>query len=60
MGLGRVTSNLFTHLNLHQTNQQVGLYNVGAPLVLKRATGDLGLTKLTMAQTQGKPTPSPI
>jgi hypothetical protein len=60
MGLGRVISNLFTHLNLHQTNQQVGLYNVGAPLVLKWAMGDLRFTRVTMARTWGKPSPSPI
>jgi len=46
MGLGRVTSNLFTHTNLHQ-------HNVEAPLVLWQATGDLELTKLTMARTKG-------
>jgi len=29
-------------------------------LVLGQATGNFGLTRLTMAQTQGKPSPSPI
>ncbi len=60
MGLGRVTSNLFIHTNLHQTNRQVGQYNVGAPLVLGQARGNVGLTRLTMAWTRGKPPPSPI
>ncbi len=35
-----MTSNLFTHLNMHQTNQQVGHDIIGAPLVLRRAIGD--------------------
>ncbi len=60
MGLGRMTSNLITHSNLHQTNTPVGQYYVGAPLVLGQATGNFGLTRLTMARTRGKPPPSPI
>ncbi len=60
MGLGRVTSNSLTQVNLHKTNKQVGQHKVGAPLVLGRATNDLGLTRLTMAWTRGKPPPSPI
>jgi hypothetical protein len=59
MELRRMKSNIFTHLNLHQTNQQVGQYIVGTPLVLGRVMGDLGLTRLTTAQTRGKPPPSP-
>jgi hypothetical protein len=43
MGLGRVTSNSLTQVNLHKTNKQVGWHKVGAPLVLGRATSHMRL-----------------
>ncbi len=60
MGLLRVTSNLVTPSNLHQTKQHVGQYYVRAHLVLKQPTGDFRFTRLTTAQIRGKPLPSPI
>jgi len=43
-----------------QTKQQVGKCIVGTFLVHGQTTSDHGLTKLTMAQTWGKPPPSPL
>jgi hypothetical protein len=60
MGLGRVTSNSLTQVNLHKTNKQVGYHKVEAPLVLGQTTSDFKLTRLTTTQTRGKPPPSPI
>jgi len=60
MGLGRVTSNLFTHTNLHPTNHKLVSIMLEHLLVLGQATGDFGLTRLTMARIRGKPPPSPI
>ncbi len=60
MGLGKMRNNSLTQVNLHKTNKQVGQHKVGAPLVLGKAMGDLGLTRLTTAQIRGKPPPSPI
>ncbi len=60
MGLGRVTSfYLLTPICIQPTNKLVSS-PFGTPLVLGQATCDFGLTKLTMAQTRGKPPPSPI
>ncbi len=59
MGLGRVTSINYSHgpaQNLTQGDQCI----VGALLVLGRATGKFGFTRLTMARTWGKPPPSPL
>ncbi len=60
MGLGRVTSFSITHLNLHPTNHKLVSSLFRAPLVLRRTTGDFGLTRLTTAWTRGKPPLSPI
>ncbi len=43
-----------------QTKQQVGQCVVGTLLVHKRAMGKHGFTRLTTAQTWGKPPPSPL
>ncbi len=43
-----------------QNQPQGGQCIVGALLVLKRAMGNLGLTRLTMTRTWGKPPPSPL
>jgi hypothetical protein len=59
MGLGKVTSFSITHLNLHPTNHKLVSSFSGTPLVLGWATGNFRLTRLTTAQTQGKPPPSP-
>ncbi len=57
----RKSDKQFIHSHKSASNQpQLGQYNVGAPLVLGRATSDLELTRFTMARTQGKPPPSPI
>jgi hypothetical protein len=60
MGLGRVTSFSITRSNLHLTNHKLVNSLSRAPLVLRRATGNFGLTRFTTAQTRGKPPPSPI
>jgi hypothetical protein len=60
IGLGKMTSNLFIHMDLHKAKQQVGQCIAGALLVLGQATGKLELTRLTMARTGGKPPPSPL
>ncbi len=60
MGLVKMTSNSLTQVNLHKTNKQVGLHKVVTPLVLRRATGNLGLTRLITARIRGKPPPSPM
>ncbi len=50
---------LLTQTCIKPTNKLVSsLFE--APLVLGQATGNFGLTKLTMARTRGKPPPSPI
>jgi len=60
MGLGRGTSFSYSlKLASNQSNKLVNSH-FGAPLVLGQATGNFGFTRLTMAQTQGKPPPSPI
>ncbi len=51
---------LLSYSDLHPTNHKLVSSLSGAPLVLGRATGDLGLTRLTTARTRGKPPPSPI
>jgi hypothetical protein len=43
-----------------QTKQQVGYYKVGAFLVHGQTTGKHRLKRLTIAQTRGKPPPSPL
>jgi hypothetical protein len=59
MGLGRGQA-LVTHLNLHQTTNNLVSSHSGTPLVLGQAAGNSGFTRLTTAQTRAKPPPSPI
>ncbi len=51
---------LLSYSDLHPTNHKLVSSFFGAPLVLRRATSDFGLTRFTTAQTWGKPSPSPI
>ncbi len=57
----RKSDKQFIHSHKSASNQpQLGEYNVGAFLVLGRATGDLRLTRLTTAWTRRKPPHSSI
>jgi hypothetical protein len=59
MGLGRIDKlQLFTRTYTKPT--QSGYCIVGTLLVLRRATGNLGLTRFTTVWTWGKPPPSPL
>ncbi len=59
MGLRRWTS--FTQLLISASNQPQLVSSLSrTPLVLGRALGDFGLTRLTTARTREKPPPSPI
>ncbi len=58
-GTRKNDKHLITHTDLHKT-KQLGQCIVGALLMLGRAKGKLGLTKLTMAWTWGKPLASPL
>ncbi len=51
---------LLSYSDLHPTNHKLVSSFFKAPLVLGRATGDFGFTRLTMVRTRGKPPRSPI
>jgi len=60
MGLGRGTSFSYSLEPASKPTNKLVSSHFGAPLVLKQAMGNSGLTRLTTARTQGKPPPSPI
>ncbi len=59
-GLDQEEGQLFSYSVLHQNQPQVGQFTFGHTLAVGTSHRQHGLTCLTMAQTQGKPPPSPI
>jgi hypothetical protein len=58
MGLGRLTSNSLTHMDMHKPNNK--LVHSWNPLLHEHTTGKHGLTRLTTAWTWEKPLTSPL